>query len=98
MAKDTCAMVAVTLPMATPASSAAMPIIWSVDHVPYDSYKLIAVAEPLGGAIVFATNHLLYYNQNIFYGLGLNEYCGHMSDIPLDDLGKSGNYRVIYTI
>jgi hypothetical protein len=33
---------------------------------------LVSVPEPLGGALVFATNHFLYYNQNNRYGLLLN--------------------------
>ena len=96
MMKDTCSMVAVTLPMVQPSTS-AMPVIWSVDKLPHDSYRLVAVPEPLGGTLVFSMNHLLYYNQNVFYGLALNEYVNFMSDISPTELGKK-NHRNFFEI
>jgi cleavage and polyadenylation specificity factor subunit 1 len=79
MRKDTCCLMAVSLGM-TYQPNQALPVIWSVDHLPFDCYKLLSVPDPIGGCLVFATNQLLYFNQNVTYNLVLNDYAYMMSD------------------
>ena len=45
-----------------------------MDHLPSTATQLVAVPEPLGGTLVLCTNHLLYFNQSVKYGMILNEY------------------------
>eukprot|EP01119_Soliformovum_irregulare_P015471 TRINITY_DN4356_c0_g1_i2.p1 TRINITY_DN4356_c0_g1~~TRINITY_DN4356_c0_g1_i2.p1 ORF type:complete len:842 (-),score=254.19 TRINITY_DN4356_c0_g1_i2:3-2528(-) len=67
--RDTCALTAISLTF----SQQVNPIVWDADNLPYDSTRLEAVPDPIGGAFVFSTNYLLYFNQNNRYGLLVND-------------------------
>eukprot|EP00026_Physarum_polycephalum_P000594 Phypoly_transcript_00595.p1 GENE.Phypoly_transcript_00595~~Phypoly_transcript_00595.p1 ORF type:complete len:1399 (+),score=296.34 Phypoly_transcript_00595:319-4197(+) len=80
--KETCVVTALSLNI----SQKLHPVIWTVDHLPSTAAQLVAVPEPLGGALVLCTNHLLYFNQSVKYGMVLNEYGKkEMGTFPLDE-------------
>lgn len=90
LVKDTCSAVAVSINLMASSSTRthinpnakSHPIIWTIDKLPYSSFKLASVEEPLGGVFVFATNQLLYVHQRVVCGLGLNsEYANLDTDI-----------------
>lgn len=68
--KDTVCLVALSLSL----EKKIYPIIWSFEKLPYDSFCLINIPEPIGGALVFSPNQILYFNQNHYYGIGLNDF------------------------
>ncbi|KAL6046955.1 mRNA cleavage and polyadenylation factor subunit [Balamuthia mandrillaris] len=71
LARNTCIVSAVSLNL----SQQSHPRIWSVEHLPHDCYKLVSVPEAVGGgALVFSTNVLYYFNQSMRYGVALNSY------------------------
>lgn len=41
------------------------PIIWSLNHLPYDCFRVVAVPKPIGGVLIFAVNSLIYLNQSV---------------------------------
>jgi hypothetical protein len=45
-----------------------------VEKLPYDSYALAPVSDPIGGAVVLAANYFMYFSQNTRYLLALNEF------------------------
>lgn len=67
--QDTCAMVALSLNI----EQKVHPIIWSVNDLPYDCYKAVAVPKPVGGVLLIAVNSLCYLNQSVPpYAVSLN--------------------------
>ena len=64
------------------------PIIWSSDKLPFDCRSLHPLHDSIGGgALVFAANSILYFNQNNKYGISMNKFStpieGEPTPIPL---------------
>ncbi|XP_046842270.1 cleavage and polyadenylation specificity factor subunit 1-like isoform X2 [Xenia sp. Carnegie-2017] len=78
--QDTCAMLAISLNL----SEKVNPIIWSVEHLPFDCCQVLPIPKPIGGILLFATNSLLYLNQSVpAYGVSLNSIAKKSSSFPL---------------
>ncbi|PRP79749.1 cleavage and polyadenylation specificity factor subunit 1-like [Planoprotostelium fungivorum] len=73
--KDTCCVTAVTLGLNR--NNRQNPIIWSVDHLPYDCWSLNR------GVIVIGTNHFLYLNQNSRFAVGLNDFANSTATLDI---------------
>lgn len=90
--KDTCGLKALALPRSSAGdpsgASDQMPVVWSVDNLPLDCQKVVAVPEPIGGAIVFATNAIMYLSQSSRCCMATNRLA-HTFDsetsLPLDE-------------
>ena len=49
------------------------PVIWYVEGLPFDSFKLLPIPRPIGGALLFCNNSLLYLNQSVpLFGVAVN--------------------------
>ena len=59
--QDTCSMVTLSINL----TQKVHPIIWSVNSLPYDCFKAVAVPRPVGGVLIFASNSLIYLNQSV---------------------------------
>ncbi|GAM28418.1 hypothetical protein SAMD00019534_115940, partial [Acytostelium subglobosum LB1] len=79
-------------------SQRQQPVIWSIESMPYNCYRLVAVPEPLGGAVVVTPNIMFYCNQTSRYGLGCNEYAntdtGDSFQFPID----SDSTNLVFTL
>lgn len=60
--------------------------IWSMDKLPYDSYRICPLKAP-GGAIVFSSNAILFIDHSSKYRLSLNSY-GDFAETDPDVIGK----------
>jgi len=71
---DTCSLCVVSLDL----TQHIYPVLFSVDNLPYNCFKLISVPSPVGGILVVSQNGLVYIDQTAVPGisLGLNEYFG----------------------
>ncbi|RLO13160.1 hypothetical protein DYB28_009155, partial [Aphanomyces astaci] len=65
------------------------PKIWSVAHLPSDCFKISPCPAPLGGAIVFAQNAILYFNQNQYFGLATTSFADKTTDTAKLPLHRS---------
>ncbi|EFA79463.1 CPSF domain-containing protein [Heterostelium album PN500] len=74
------------------------PVIWSIEHLPYNCERLVPVPDPLGGAMVLTPNILFYFNQSSRYGLECNEYAqidtGDQFQFPID----SSSTNLVFTL
>lgn len=60
------------------------PVIWSLDSLPYDCQKVIAVSRPIGGVLIMAVNSLIYLNQSVPpFGVALNSIAKTLTNFPL---------------
>lgn len=60
------------------------PVIWSLDSLPYDCQKVIAVSRPIGGVLIMAVNSLIYLNQSVPpFGVSLNSIAKTLTNFPL---------------
>lgn len=60
------------------------PVIWSLNNLPYDCVKAVAVCKPIGGVLIFAVNSLIYLNQSVPpYGVALNSLAESTTNFPL---------------
>jgi cleavage and polyadenylation specificity factor subunit 1 len=83
--RDTCAVVAVSLNL----SQKQHPRIWTVDKIPSDAFRLIALPVSTGGgALVVSPNSVSYFNQNVRYGISVNEFSSPLDIDPPYHLGK----------
>ena len=57
---DTCALLTISIAVEERSS----PIIWSQKHLPYSCFRILPVPEPIGGALVFSPDMVLYFNQS----------------------------------
>ncbi len=79
---DTCCMVAVSLNT----QQRVHPIIWSLTGLPFDCAKLLPVPKPLGGALILATNSVIYVNQSVPpFGVAVNSIADHSTNFPLSE-------------
>ncbi|KAF9917041.1 Cleavage and polyadenylation specificity factor subunit 1 [Lobosporangium transversale] len=78
--KDTCSLVVVSLDI----THRVYPIIYSIDKLPYDCTKVIAVPKPVGGLLIVSANALIHLDQgSTGVGVGLNAYAPMVTDFPL---------------
>ncbi|KAI8889133.1 hypothetical protein K501DRAFT_239493 [Backusella circina FSU 941] len=75
--KDTVSVVVVSLDL----TAKIYPIIYSLDNLPYDCIKLVAMPKPVTGVLVIAANALLHVSQGSpGVGVAVNGYVKKMSD------------------
>ncbi|KAG0316254.1 Cleavage and polyadenylation specificity factor subunit 1, partial [Dissophora globulifera] len=80
--KDTCSLVVVSLDI----THRVYPIIYSIDQLPFDCTKVIAVPKPVGGLLVVSANALIHLDQgSAGMGVALNGYAPIVTDFPLQD-------------
>lgn len=65
-----CRVVAISLDLAR----RQQPVIWSKEGLPQGCFRLEPVPSPIGGAIVFTPNAMLYFNQHHYSGLAVNGF------------------------
>jgi len=84
--KDTCNSIALSLNL----HQKTHPLIWPVDKLPSDCLKCVAVPLPIGGALIFAVNSLIYINQSIpSYAVSLNSIAKTTSNYPFKNMEKT---------
>ncbi|KNC54612.1 cleavage and polyadenylation specificity factor subunit 1 [Thecamonas trahens ATCC 50062] len=67
---DNCRLAAISLNMQT----RTFPVIWHAEGLSHSAFKLVAVPQPIGGAVVLTNNAILHYHQNLGAGLAVNGY------------------------
>ena len=83
--QDTCSMVAVSLNT----QQRVHPVIWSLNGLPFDCSQLLPVPKPIGGALILATNSVIYVNQSVPpYGVSVNSIADHSTNFPLSKVTK----------
>lgn len=81
--QDTCSMVAVSLNT----QQRVHPVIWSLNGLPFDCSQLLPVPKPIGGALILATNSVIYVNQSVPpYGVSVNSIADHSTNFPLSKI------------
>jgi len=94
--KDTCSMVVVSLDI----THKVYPIIYSIDQLPYDCTKVIAVPKPVGGLLIVSANALIHIDQgSAGMGVALNAFAPMVTDFPLQnqshfDIALEGSQHV----
>lgn len=91
--KDTASVVVISLDL----TAKIYPIIYSIDKLPYDCLKLVAMPKPVAGVLVIAANSLLHVSQGSpGVGVSVNGYTKKTTDFAgmiykdkLIDLGMS---------
>ena len=68
--RDSCAVAALSLNL----SRQHHPCIWSRGLLPHDAFKLVAVPEPIGGAVVVCPHVLLHVSQMHAVAMALNPF------------------------
>lgn len=59
-------------------------VIWTVNGLPFDCFRCLAVPKPVGGVVVFAVNSAIYLNQSVpAVGVVLNAAGRESSAFPL---------------
>lgn len=66
--------------LTTPAKAPA--VVWQARRLPSDAFAVIAVAEPLGGALVLTPSALLFVNNVTRKGLSFNGLECHHPHVP----------------
>jgi cleavage and polyadenylation specificity factor subunit 1 len=75
--KDTVSVVVVSLDL----TAKIYPVIYSLDNLPYDCIKLVAMPKPVTGVLVIAANALLHVSQGSpGVGVAVNGYVKKMTD------------------
>ena len=69
---DTCVLSAITLDL----DNKRHAVIWRRDRLPHSSYRLCAMPEPLGGALVLSQNFIMHESQESSRALALNPLAG----------------------
>lgn len=78
-AKDTVSVVVISLDI----TSKVYPIIYSLDNLPYDCRKLVAMPKPVDGLLIIASNSLLHVSQGSpGVGVAVNGYTKRATDFP----------------
>ncbi|KAI9469973.1 MAG: CPSF A subunit region-domain-containing protein [Benjaminiella poitrasii] len=77
--KDTSSVVVISLDL----TAKVYPIIYSIDKLPYDCLKLVAMPKPVTGVLVIAANSLLHVSQGSpGVGIAVNGYTKKTTDFP----------------
>ncbi|KAI9321430.1 CPSF A subunit region-domain-containing protein [Dichotomocladium elegans] len=77
--KDTASVVVISLDL----TAKIYPIIYSVDNLPYDCRKLVAMPKPVNGFLVLASNSILHLAQGSpGVGVAVNGYTKMSTDFP----------------
>ncbi|CEP07342.1 hypothetical protein [Parasitella parasitica] len=77
--KDTVSVVVVSLDL----TAKIYPIIYSIDKLPYDCIKLVAMPKPVTGVLVIAANSLLHVSQGSpGVGVAVNGYAKKTTEFP----------------
>lgn len=58
-------------------------VIWSRERLPSDSRRIVALPKPIGGALLFGVNCLVYIDQALTYGVSVNSHSKATTDVPL---------------
>ncbi|KAK3837510.1 MAG: CPSF A subunit region-domain-containing protein [Linnemannia gamsii] len=94
--KDTCSLVVVSLDI----THKVYPIIYSIDNLPYDCTKIIAMPKPVGGLLVVSANALIHLDQGSSgMGVAVNGYAPLVTNFPLQsqqhfDIALEGSQHV----
>ncbi|KAF9961999.1 Cleavage and polyadenylation specificity factor subunit 1 [Mortierella alpina] len=94
--KDTCSLVVVSLDII----HKVYPIIYSIDNLPYDCTKVIAVPKPVGGLLIVSANAIIHLDQgSTGMGVAVNGYAPMVTDFPLQaqhhfELSLEGSHHV----
>ncbi|KAF9903816.1 Cleavage and polyadenylation specificity factor subunit 1 [Linnemannia zychae] len=94
--KDTCSLVVVSLDI----THKVYPIIYSIDNLPYDCTKVIAMPKPVGGLLVVSANALIHLDQGSSgMGVAVNGYAPLVTNFPLQsqhhfDIALEGSQHV----
>ncbi|KAF9438833.1 Cleavage and polyadenylation specificity factor subunit 1 [Entomortierella beljakovae] len=94
--KDTCSLVVVSLDI----THKLYPIIYSIDNLPYDCTKVIAIPKPIGGLLVVSANALIHLDQgSTGLGVAVNGYTPLITEYPLQsqhhfDIALEGSNHV----
>ncbi|CAK4133867.1 unnamed protein product [Aphanomyces euteiches] len=73
---DTCCLTVLSINTTT----RLHPKIWSIASLPSDCFKIVPCPAPLGGAIVFSQNAIMYLNQNQYFGLSTTAFADKTID------------------
>lgn len=72
------------------------PRIWSVDKIPSDAFRLVALpVSKGGGALVISPNSVIYFNQNARYGISVNEFSSPLDLEPAYHLGTKKTFLLL---
>ena len=82
---DTCAVSAITLDL----DNKRHAVIWRRDALPHSCYRLCAMPEPLGGALVLSQNFIMHESQESSRALALNPLAG--GNTGWDDAAKAAH-------
>ncbi|KNC97783.1 cleavage/polyadenylation factor CFT1 [Spizellomyces punctatus DAOM BR117] len=89
--KDTKSLIVVSLDI----TQRSYPVLFKVDHLPYNATSLIPVPPPVGGLVVLSPNALIHVDQTSVPGVAcaVNSYYGMESNFPappsMESIGHS---------
>ncbi|RUS19169.1 hypothetical protein BC937DRAFT_87899 [Endogone sp. FLAS-F59071] len=79
--RDTVSLVVISLDL----TSKINPVIYSLDRLPQDSTRLVAIPKPVGGMLVFSANSIVHVAQGSpGVGVALNIYAERSTQLSLD--------------
>ncbi|PAV90363.1 hypothetical protein WR25_22093 [Diploscapter pachys] len=62
-------------------------VVWQLSNLPMDCNRLMAVPKPIGGAVVFGSNEIIYLNQAVPpCGIAINSCHDAYTKFPLKDM------------
>ena len=60
-------------------------VIWTVDRLPYDSFRIVPLQEPTGSSMILTTNAIIYVEQAQHnFGIALNSFARETTDFRLE--------------
>ncbi|KAJ3040299.1 Cleavage and polyadenylation specificity factor subunit 1 [Rhizophlyctis rosea] len=86
--RDTKSLIAVSLDI----TQRNYPVLFRVDHLPYNCTNLLPVPSPVGGVLVFSPNCIIYMDQTTAPGVvcAVNSYYGTEANFPPPPSLESG--------
>lgn len=81
--QDTKSLVVISLDL----TSKSFPVLFRVDNLPYNSFKVVPVPGPTGGLLVLSPNGLIHIDQTSIPGIScsVNKFFGKEKDIKIAD-------------